>query len=72
MVRRQRTILGILIRETRRKMSASTASGANAAALSALNTWLERAERIRSQHRSDKNKLYALHAPEVECIETYG
>ena len=71
-VRRQRTILGILIRETRRKMSASTASGANAAALSALNTWLERAERIRSQHRSDKNKLYALHAPEVECIETYG
>jgi IS5 family transposase len=30
--------------------------------------WLQRAERIRTQQRFDKNKLYALHAPEVECI----
>ena len=33
--------------------------------------WLERAERIRTQQRHSKNKLYALHAlhaPEVECI----
>lgn len=30
--------------------------------------WLERSERIRTQQRHDKNKLYALHAPEVECI----
>ena len=30
--------------------------------------WLERAERIRTQQRHDKNKLSALHAPEVECI----
>jgi IS5 family transposase len=30
--------------------------------------WLERAERVRTQQRKDKNKLYALHAPEVECI----
>ena len=30
--------------------------------------WLQRAERIRTQQRTDKNKLYALHAPEVECI----
>jgi IS5 family transposase len=37
-------------------------------ALSSLNTWLERAERIRTQQRQDKHKLYALHAPEVECI----
>lgn len=29
---------------------------------------LELAERIRTQRRNDKNKLYALHAPEVECI----
>ena len=28
----------------------------------------ERAERIRTQQHNDKNKLYALHAPEVECI----
>ena len=33
-----------------------------------LNTWLERAERIRTQRPKDKKKLYALHAPEVECI----
>ena len=30
--------------------------------------WLERAERIRTQQRHSKHKLYALHAPEVECI----
>jgi IS5 family transposase len=30
--------------------------------------WLGRAERIRTQQRHSKNKLYALHAPEVECI----
>ena len=33
-----------------------------------LHTLLERAERIRTQQPKDKNKLYALHAPEVECI----
>ncbi len=26
------------------------------------------AERIRIQRPKDKNKLYALHAPEAECI----
>ena len=40
----------------------------DAKALSDLLMWLERAERIRTQPRHDKNKLYALHAPEVECI----
>ncbi|OOG51170.1 IS5 family transposase [Polaromonas sp. C04] len=64
-VKRPRTILGILVREARRKM-ASTAD--NALALNSLNTWLERAERVRNQQRHDKNKLYALHAPEVEYI----
>jgi IS5 family transposase len=29
---------------------------------------MARAERIRAQSPKDKNKLYALHAPEVECI----
>jgi IS5 family transposase len=33
-----------------------------------LNTLLERAERVRTQQPKDKNKLYALHAPEAECI----
>ena len=36
--------------------------------LSSLTTLLERADRIRTQKKTDKNKLYALHAPEVECI----
>ena len=36
--------------------------------ISELMMWLERAERIRTQQRHDKNKLYALHAPEVECL----
>jgi transposase, IS5 family len=66
-VKRQRTILGIVIREVRRRLQATAIAG-NALALSAMNMWLERAERIRIQQRHDKNKLYALHAPEVECI----
>jgi len=65
-LRRQRTILGIVIREVQRKLAQSSTD--NVLALIALNTWLERAERVRTQQRSDKNKLYALHAPEVECI----
>ena len=64
-VKRQRTILDILIREVTRKQSMVTGS---ANAVAALGVWLERAERIRTQQRKDKNKLYALHAPEAECI----
>ena len=33
-----------------------------------LTPWLDRAERVRTQQRHDKAKLYALHAPEVECL----
>ena len=36
--------------------------------LETLQMWLERATRIHTQKRKDKDKLYALHAPEVECI----
>jgi transposase, IS5 family len=85
-VKRQRTILGVVMREVQRKLDALVASSTTpgttpsttpsttpatapaASALSALKTWLERGERIRTQQRHDKNKLYALHAPEVECI----
>lgn len=63
MLRRQRTILGSLLREVRRKMVALPR-----AAQDALTVWLERAERIHAQRPHDKGKLYALHAPEVECI----
>jgi transposase, IS5 family len=65
-VKRQRTILGVVIREVKRKLA--TAVPDSALALPQLKTILERAERIRTQQRHDKNKLYALHAPEVECI----
>ena len=67
-VKRQRTILGIVMREVQRKLAAAGFAASNAKALSDLMMWLERAERIRTQQRHDKNKLYALHAPEVECI----
>jgi len=33
-----------------------------------LATLLERAKRIHTQQRKDKNMLYSVHAPEVECI----
>jgi len=65
-LKRQRTILGIVMREIKRKLD--TAVPDSALALPRLNTLLERAERIRTQQRQDKNKLYALHAPEVECL----
>ena len=77
-VKRQRTILGVVMREVQRKLDAQTqaiAAGgqperepSGPTALSDLKMWLERAERIRTQQRHDKNKLYALHAPEVECL----
>jgi IS5 family transposase len=59
-LRRQRVILGRLLRDVERKagdqMPASLAS------------WLARAWRLQRQQPHDSNKLYALHAPEVECI----
>jgi IS5 family transposase len=66
-VKRQRTILGIVLREVRRKLAAA-ATNVEAGAFARLNQLLERAERIRRQQPKDKHKLYALHAPEVECI----
>lgn len=67
-VKRQRTILGIVMREVQRKLAAADFAGTSAKALAELMMWLERAERVRTQRRHDKNKLYAMHAPEVECI----
>jgi len=93
-VKRQRTILGVVMREVQRKLDAmkpsetttavktaatsattptasttpAPAATPTALGLNALATLLQRAERIRTQNRADKNKLYALHAPEVECI----
>lgn len=62
-LKRQRTILGRLLREVRRKID-----GVAEAARLQLDAWVQRAERIHKQRPKDKNKLYALHAPEAECI----
>ena len=84
-VKRQRSILGIVMREVQCKLDAQSLAlaagsahvqapsspkelGANQKAITQLQSLLERAERIRTQQRKDKNKLYALHAPEVECL----
>jgi transposase, IS5 family len=63
-VKRQRTILGIVLREVARKRAEAT----NEAAALKLDGLRERAQRIATQQPKDKKKLYALHAPEVECI----
>ncbi|WP_427970054.1 IS5 family transposase, partial [Altererythrobacter sp.] len=65
-VKRQRTILGVVLREVERKRALTTS--ASASTLMALDTIVERATRLHLQCPKDKNKLYALHAPEVECI----
>ena len=61
-VRKLRTWLGRLIRDIERKIVGDTAAEAFFA------TVLERSRRIFEQQRTDKDKLYALHAPEVACI----
>ena len=62
-VKRQRTLLGRLLREVERKLIERPE-----AVQAKLQPWLEGAERIRTQQPKDKNKCYALHAPPVECI----
>jgi IS5 family transposase len=58
-VKKLYTFLGRVIRDIRRKCSRPD---------EALAELLARAERIHTQKRQDTNKLYSLHAPEVECI----
>ncbi|MCK4607791.1 MAG: IS5/IS1182 family transposase, partial [candidate division Zixibacteria bacterium] len=57
--RKLRTYLGRVIRDIRRKRSELD---------SVLEKRLEIAERIYHQRRHDKNKVYSMFAPEVECI----
>jgi IS5 family transposase len=64
-LKRQRTILGVLIREIARKMGTTSLAED---VKTKLTTLLQRAERIRTQKTKDKDKLYAMHAPEAECI----
>ena len=67
-IKRQRTIVGRLVREIERK-----ASAIGAAVRQALDETLHKAQRIVAQSGQRKApdgqpKLYAWHAPEVECI----
>ena len=58
-IRKLRTWLGRVIRDVQRKGGELTG---------VLKTKIEIAQRLHAQRRDSKNKLYALHAPEVECI----
>ncbi len=58
-IRRLRTYVGRLIREIKRKALVID---------NELSRLLNIVERVYEQKREDKNKIYSLHAPEVECI----
>ena len=58
-LKKQRTYLGRLLRDIRRKVTHPDPE---------LETLLQLCERLHAQERSDKNKLYSLHEPEVLCI----
>lgn len=60
-LRRLRTWLGRVIRDVERKTAGKTLTAALAHRLA-----LDR--RLHAQRREDSNKLYALNAPEVQCI----
>jgi IS5 family transposase len=58
-VKKLRTWLGRAIRDVQRKAGEITGT---------VKTRIETAQRLHAQQRDSKNKLYALHAPEVESI----
>ncbi len=58
----QRTLLGRVWRDIQRKL------GADQSQLEVVKATLSKVQRLLNQQRTDKNKLYSLHAPEVECI----
>jgi len=64
-IARQRTITGRLLRDLERKLADVQMSQEQ---FEQLHTLFARVRRILSQGTKSKDKLYALHAPEVECI----
>lgn len=71
MIKRQSTVVGRLVREIERK--ADGLNALSAAVRQSVNDALAKARRIAEQSQSRQNtsgqpKLYAWHAPEVECI----
>jgi transposase, IS5 family len=61
-VRKVKNYLGRVIRDVKRKIAGKQRLEDDFSQL------LEQAERLLGQVRGSKNKLYSLHAPEVECI----
>ncbi len=61
-VRKLKTYLGRVLRDIERKVSDNSELQGSFAPLFGT------AHRLLQQQRKDKNKLYSLHAPEVECI----
>ncbi len=62
-LRRLKTIVGRVTREVTRKLAEVPDNYQTIA-----RQLLAMAEKLLTQQREDKNKLYSLHAPEVECI----
>jgi IS5 family transposase len=58
-----KTVLGRVVRDIERRLPAHAES-----VQAAFAEPLALTRRLLAQQRQDKNKLYALHAPEVECI----
>ncbi len=58
--RKVKTIAGRLVREIERKLTADR--------LTEYSTEIELFKRVLNQKRNDKNKVYSLHEPTVECI----
>jgi IS5 family transposase len=58
----QRTILGRVWRDMQRKLNADQTK------MDSVSIVLAKVQRLLTQQRTDKNKLYSFHAPEVECI----
>jgi transposase, IS5 family len=59
-IKRIKTMAGVLVRELERKLPADV--------LATYRDDLDLYRRVQNQKRSDKNKIYSLHEPEVLCI----
>lgn len=60
--RKLKTYLGRVVRDIERKLQGEEVL------LALFDADLSKASRLLAQQRHDKNKLYSIHAPEVECI----
>ena len=64
MTRKLKTLLGRVVRDIERKARRNKSQ----IAYEPLRELLKLAHRLLAQERDSKNKLYSVHAPEVECI----